>query len=994
MASTYVNDLRLNEMATGDASGTWGTITNTNLELIGEALSYATQDCFASNADATTTIADGATDPARAMYFKVTSSATLTATRTLTIAPNTVSRLQFIENATTGSQSINISQGSGANVTIPTGDTKAVYLDGAGSGAAVIDAFASLNVVDLKVEDDLSLVSDAAVLSFGVNSDVTITHVHDTGLLINDARELRFRDADLKILSSADGQLDIGADTELELTAPTVDLNGALTISGDTTLEDGADLITASAGTSNVRVGVNAGNSIVSGGNYNTVVGDEAGTALTTGDENVAIGFEALKTEDGNGKNTAVGYRSLRLLNAGADSYNTAFGHEAGRDLTTGIRNIYVGGSAGKLSNDADHNVAIGHAALANNLKGNNNVAVGSGTLQAQNTASSTDTYNVAVGFNAGVNVTSGTLNTLVGALSGDAITTGQTNCALGYGTLGAETQGSKSTAVGYTALINQNFTSATDALNSAFGFLAGNQITTGIHNTLIGANAGKALSDADFNVAIGINALQADTKGSKSVAIGDSALGNQNFTSSTDSYNTGIGYSAGVSVTTGQYNTLVGGLAGDALTDADYNVALGYAALSTDTQGSNSTALGRNALLSQNFTSATNSEQTAVGYNCGASITTGIENTLMGAFSGDALTDADYNVAIGSRALSADTKGSKSVAIGHASLGTQNLTSSTDIYNVAVGHQSGTGITTGGTNTLVGGLTATLLQTGSSNAMLGFQAGNAITSSISNTFIGTRAGALMTSGEKNTILGRFEGNSGGLDIRTSSNNIVLSDGDGNVRLHINSNGNLLFGVTTRLFADSTNTINASVSGDSVLKVNRATDDGAIVRIGQNGIQEGSISVSGTTISYNGGHLSRWSRLLDNSKDTTIVKGTVMTNLDEMVEWGDEDNEQLNKMAVSSVEGDANVAGVFVNWDDDDDYNDMNVAMTGDMVIRIAQGTTVARGDLLMSAGDGTAKPQGDDIVRSKTIAKVTSTNVSHTYDDGTYLVPCVLMAC
>jgi len=147
-----------------------------------------------------------------------------------------------------------------------------------------------------------------------------------------------------------------------------------------------------------------------------------------------------------------------------------------------------------------------------------------------------------------------------------------------------------------------------------------------------------------------------------------------------------------------------------------------------------------------------------------------------------------------------------------------------------------------------------------------------------------------------------------------------------------------------------------------------------------------------------------------------------MTNLDEMVVWshkdtlwteedeppkgvsvGDvkkpaytEDNEQLNKMAVSSVEGDINVAGVFVNWDNDDEVykNDMNVAMTGDMVIRIAKGTTVARGDLLMSAGDGTAKPQGDDIVRSKTIAKVTSTNVSHTYDDGTYLVPCVLMAC
>jgi len=68
--------------------------------------------------------------------------------------------------------------------------------------------------------------------------------------------------------------------------------------------------------------------------------------------------------------------------------------------------------------------------------------------------------------------------------------------------------------------------------------------------------------------------------------------------------------------------------------------------------------------------------------------------------------------------------------------------------------------------------------------------------------------------------------------------------------------------------------------------------------------------------------------------------------------------------------------------------------MTGDMVIRIAKGVTIARGDLLMSAGDGTAKPQDDDIVRSKTIAKVTSTNVSHTYDDESFCVPCVLMAC
>ena len=214
----------------------------------------------------------------------------------------------------------------------------------------------------------------------------------------------------------------------------------------------------------------------------------------------------------------------------------------------------------------------------------------------------------------------------------------------------------------------------------------------------------------------------------------------------------------------------------------------------------------------------------------------------------------------------------------------------------------------------------------------------------------------------------------------------------------------------------------------NILALNRNNNDGDLMQFRQADNIEGSISVSGSTVSYNGGHLARWSQLADNTKDTSIVKGTVMTNLDQMSVWHheaqpatyyteddelpdgvsvgdektpaiaayDEQNEQLNCMAVSSVEGDANVAGVFVNWDDDDeDFTaDMNIAMTGDMVIRIAQGTTVARGDLLMSAGDGTAKPQDDDIVRSKTIAKVTSTTVSHTYDDGTYLVPCVLMAC
>jgi len=144
--ATYDNDLRLTELGTGDEIGSWGTVANINLELIAESLSYATQDGFASDADSTTTVADGAADPARAIYLKVTSSATLTATRTLTIAPNTISRLMWIENATTGGQSITIAQGSGGTVTIENAQNKTIYLDGAGAGAAVIDAMASSNI--------------------------------------------------------------------------------------------------------------------------------------------------------------------------------------------------------------------------------------------------------------------------------------------------------------------------------------------------------------------------------------------------------------------------------------------------------------------------------------------------------------------------------------------------------------------------------------------------------------------------------------------------------------------------------------------------------------------------------------------------------------------------------------------------------------------------------------------------------------------------------
>jgi len=99
---------------------------------------------------------------------------------------------------------------------------------------------------DTTFADDVSLLSDAAVLNFGADSEVNLTHVADTGLLLNSTSVFQFRDSALSIGSSADGQLDINADTLLEITAPTVqfDTDGQVVsfgADGDVTLTHVAD---------------------------------------------------------------------------------------------------------------------------------------------------------------------------------------------------------------------------------------------------------------------------------------------------------------------------------------------------------------------------------------------------------------------------------------------------------------------------------------------------------------------------------------------------------------------------------------------------------------------------------------------------------------------------------------------------------------------------------------------------------------------------------
>ena len=227
--ATYVNNLRLKEITTGDESGTWGTSTNTNLELIGEALGFGTE-AITTNADThTTTVADGSADEGRAMFIKYTG--TLDSACTITIGPNTLKRVHMIENATSGSQNIIISQGSGANVTIGPGDTKVVYLDGAGSGAAVVDAF-----VDLDLSGGSVNVSTVKTNS----GDMTFDSAGDI-ILDADGADVIFKDDGTAIAHLTNSSSDFVIETKVSdkdfivkgndggsgITALTIDMSGA-----------------------------------------------------------------------------------------------------------------------------------------------------------------------------------------------------------------------------------------------------------------------------------------------------------------------------------------------------------------------------------------------------------------------------------------------------------------------------------------------------------------------------------------------------------------------------------------------------------------------------------------------------------------------------------------------------------------------------------------------------------------------------------------------
>jgi len=169
MADTFTTSLSIRQIETGTRSGTWGTETNTQYQLLDNAFSYVNHE-LSSDADATLTISDGAASDARYMFIKFTSAVSLTATRTITLAPDDSSKLWIVDNATTGGQSLTFKQGSsGATITVANGSTMAIYADGAGAtNGAIIDALNNLNVTGVLTIGDASAATTGKAIAMAL----------------------------------------------------------------------------------------------------------------------------------------------------------------------------------------------------------------------------------------------------------------------------------------------------------------------------------------------------------------------------------------------------------------------------------------------------------------------------------------------------------------------------------------------------------------------------------------------------------------------------------------------------------------------------------------------------------------------------------------------------------------------------------------------------------------------------------------------------------
>ena len=534
--------------------------------------------------------------------------------------------------------------------------------------------------------------------------------------------------------------------------------DGASDVTERLRIKSNGTIMSVDAGTDNTRFGEDAGAALVSGANNNTLIGHDAGLTLNSGDENVFVGSQAGDGTADNDENTGVGYRALT---GDIGDQNTALGAHAG-DASTGNRNVLLGYNVAAAAGAIDDNVVIGSGAASN--------------------ATFTGNDNVVIGKDAGFDLTSGHSNVLIGHDVGLELKGGAENTAVGFQALAFEDDHNGNTAIGWSVLKNLN--AGQNAFNTAVGYNAGREMTTGYYNVAIGANALDNEQAGRENVAVGYEALstQQENSNNRNTAVGyqsgkalSTAVQSAFFGAYaggagtvTGDNNTALGYISGYVLTSGYANTLAGNNAGAALTTGFTNVAIGSFALDNEQAGRQNTAVGYQALGNQREDATNNN--TAIGHQAGLYLSTGANNTFLGLSAGEGVSGTpltgDRNVAIGVNAgVALQGAANENVIMG--CFAGDSIT--TGASNTIIGDSAGAGITTASGNVALGH-NALQTGTGTDNTVLGNNAGLQITGN-DNVVVGHDAGADIAGGNKNTVVGDTAGG-----ISTGSNNVLLGD--------------------------------------------------------------------------------------------------------------------------------------------------------------------------------------------------------------------------
>jgi hypothetical protein len=375
-------------------------------------------------------------------------------------------------------------------------------------------------------------------------------------------------------------------------------------------------------------------------------------------------------------------------------------------------------------------------------------------------------------------------------------------------------------------------------------------------NNVLTSVNANKS-----SNIGIGNGALELATDSRTTVAVGGSAL-KSNGTTAFGWQNTAIGVSAGLNVTGGYDQVFMGYNCGGAIASGTGNIVIGSEAYlnKTGTSFQYNVVIGHKAGWGATSGSNAPQGQILIGQRAGSSCQGGV--IAIGDYAVVSGTLGGSSVAIGKSALRYGGN-FRNVAIGESALLYADTTSQ---QNVGIGYYALYDLTSGDNNTGVGNDVLQNITTGSYNTCLGDSAGVNQTTPSSNTFIGKSSGQYVTTGGSNTILGRYNGNQGGLDIRTSDNNIVLSDGSGNPRVITYSNGNTSFGTTTNLAVVGV----ATTSGNWGIIVRDVVNNSAFMQFeNTSGTSVGTITLNGSVTAYNTSSDYRLKENVDYTWDAT-----------------------------------------------------------------------------------------------------------------------------